>query len=124
MTQKTFKLLFSVVFASTIVLFLFRIDYHQLFLKNNIISYIAIICSIFTWSFVLFVKPIKYQKNKFVILNLIALISILYFIVSLGFLVLNPHDRSWYGGIIGGICFFMFSRVAKKELQKKGNQND
>lgn len=116
------KIIFRIASLGLLLTSIFLLDYSDLTLASNNNIYIMLLASFLLWFIPEFLSPMKDIKKTIIYLNILIVFLIIFAIINLILIVMNPSNIKPYGWVFVSICFiasyFMIRQTNKKKLQE------
>ena len=113
------KTIFRIASLGLLITSIFLLDYSNLALLPNNNIYIMLLASILLWFIPAFLSPTKNLKRSIIYLNILIVFLILFALINLVLIVMNPFNIQAYGWVFVSMCFIASYLIIRKTNKKK-----
>lgn len=113
------KTIFRIASLGLLLTSIFLLDYSNLTLESNGNIYIMLLGAILLWFIPTFLSPMKNLKRSIIYLNILIVFLIIFALINLVLIFMNPSNIQPYGRVFVSICFIASYLIIRKTNKKK-----
>ena len=117
------KNIFRIASIGLLLISLYFLDYSNLTITSNINIYVMILASVILWFIPMLPSPIKDLEKAILYQKYLIIFLLLFAIINLVLIVINPTNIKPYGWLFGSICFIVSNLINRKANKKKLQTN-